>query len=168
MVLTDGQQVIGDLFDRHMQAEVDGDLDATMATMDGNPHVWNLPTLVGGHGYDGTRAFYAEQLAAGFFPGDLEITLVSRTVAAERLVDEIVFTFTHDQPLEWLLPGEPATGRRIEVPMVVIVGVADGKVSYEHIYWDQASVLVQAGLLDPAGLPVTGVESAARLRDPSA
>ena len=39
-----------------------------------------------------------------------------------------------------------------------------GKVSHEHIYWDQASVLAQIGLLNPAGLPVADATSALRLK----
>ena len=44
------------------------------------------------------------------------------------------------------------------VPLIAVVGMRDGLIDSEHIYWDQASVLVQVGLLDPAGLPVTGLE----------
>ena len=69
--------------------------------------------------------------------------------------------------MECFLPGVPPTGRKVTIPLVVVVGVKDGKVAHEHIYWDQASMLVQIGLLDPASLPVTGAEQAARLRDPS-
>ena len=74
-------------------------------------------------------------------------------------------TFTHDRELEIMLPGVPPTGRRIRIPVVVVVGFEDGKVHHEHIYWDQASVLVQAGLLDPAAVPATGSEQAEALRD---
>jgi carboxymethylenebutenolidase len=47
------------------------------------------------------------------------------------------------------------------------VKVEDGKIAHEHIYWDQACVLVQLGLLDPAGLPVSGADSARKVLDPS-
>jgi len=57
----------------------------------------------------------------------------------------------------------PPTGRRVEVPLVVVVHFRDSKLAHEHIYWDQASVLVQLGLLDPAGLPVAGVETARKV-----
>jgi carboxymethylenebutenolidase len=76
-----------------------------------------------------------------------------------------MMTFTHDRPLDIMLPGIPPTGRRIAVPVVVVVGFEDGRVSHEHIYWDQATVLVQAGLLDPNGLPVVGSEQAEALLD---
>jgi carboxymethylenebutenolidase len=47
--------------------------------------------------------------------------------------------------------------------MVVVMGFEGEKVAYEHIYWDQASVLVQLGLLDRSTLPVAGAEEAERL-----
>ena len=52
------------------------------------------------------------------------------------------------------------------IPFVVAVGFDGDKISYERIYWDQASMLVQLGLLDKAALPVTGAEQTARLLDP--
>src|SRR5207248_4188561 len=83
------------------------------------------------------------------------------------LVDEMVFKFTHTIPMDWMLPGVAPTGKHVEVPLVAIVRFRDGKLAHEHIYWDQASVLVQIGLLDPAKLPVAGVESARKVLDPS-
>jgi len=73
-----------------------------------------------------------------------------------------VIRFTHTEPIGHLLPGVAPTGRRVELALVVIVGVRGGKVAFEHIYWDQAGLLVQLGLLDPAGLPI-GFGTAARL-----
>jgi len=95
------------------------------------------------------------------------MTPISRTIGADQLVDEMVFKFTHTTRMDWMLPGVAPTGRRVEVPLVAIVRFRDGKVAHEHIYWDQASVLVQIGLLDPAGLPVAGVESARKAVDPT-
>ena len=92
----------------------------------------------------------------------MEFITISRTVDGERLVDELVIRFTHTEAIGHLLPGVAPTGRRVEMALVVIVGVRDGKVAYEHIYWDQAGLLVQLGLLDPAGLPI-GINTAARL-----
>ena len=66
-----------------------------------------------------------------------------------------------------MLPGIAPTERLVEVPVVVIVRFRDGKLAHEHIYWDQASVLAQIGLLDPHGLPIAGVESARKAMDPS-
>ena len=72
--------------------------------------------------------------------------------------------FTHTMLIDWLLPDVPPSGKPVEVAFVVVAGVKDGKISHEHVYWDQASVLVQIGLLDPANLPVVGAENARRLR----
>jgi hypothetical protein len=87
------------------------------------------------------------------------IVPISRTVGQERIVDEFVYRCTHSIPMDWLLPGVSPTGRRLEIPTVVIVSFEDGKMKSEHLYWDQASALVQLGLLDPTGLPVAGVEA---------
>ncbi len=142
------------LFDAHMQAELDQDLDATMATMVEQPHLLNLGSGLGGDGAEGVRRFYAEKLIGQFFPPDVEFLPISRTIDAERLVDEVVIRFTHTQTIIHLLPGVPPTGRAVSMAVVVIVGHRDGKVAYEHIYWDQAGLLVQLGLLDPQGLPI--------------
>lgn len=80
-------------------------------------------------------------------PPDMKTLLVSRTVGDQQLVDEIIVSFTHTQEVTWMLPGIPATGLPVRVPLVVIVGFADGRMSSEHIYWDNASVLLQVGLI---------------------
>ncbi len=162
-----GQQAMEKLFNTHMDAELAGDLETTMATMTDDPHLVNLPSMVGGVGRDGVRAFYASHLVGKFFPPDVEFTQVSRTYGDTRLVDEQIISFTHTQEIEWMLPGLAPTGRKVSAAFVVIVGIEGGKVAYEHIYWDQASVLVQLGLLDPAGLPVAGREAAAQLLNPA-
>ena len=100
-------------------------------------------------------------------PKDIKIVPVSRTIGADRIVDEMVVSFTHDVEIDWMLPGVAPTGRRVEVPLVAIVGFRGDKLYHEHIYWDQASVLVQIGLLDPKGLPVAGAETAKKLLDES-
>jgi len=145
-----------------MQAELNADLEATMATMVEAPHLINLASGTGGVGAEAVRAFYANQLIGQFFPPDVAFIPISRTVDGEQLVDELVIRFTHTEPIGHLLPGVAPTGRRVEMALVVIVGVRDGKVAYEHVYWDQAGLLVQLGLLDPAGLPV-GIDTAALL-----
>jgi carboxymethylenebutenolidase len=99
-------------------------------------------------------------------PPDTEIVPISRTIGAERLVDEMIFKFTHTIEMDWMLPGIAPTGKRVECPLVVIVQFRDGKLANEHIYWDQATVLVQIGLLDPAKLPVAGIETAEKLANP--
>lgn len=150
------------LFEAHMRAELEADLDATMATMVPEPHLLNLASGTGGLGAAGVREFYATRLIGQFFPPDVEFIPISRTVDGERLVDELVIRFTHTEPIGHLLPGVAPTGRRVEMALVVIVGVRDGRVAYEHIHWDQAGLLVQLGLLDPAGLPIAS-DTAARL-----
>ena len=160
--LSPQQQAIADLFDSHMAAEMKGDLDNTMVTMAPDPHLINVGSGTGGVGHDAVRAFYANDLMGQFFPPDAEIIPISRTINAERLVDEMVVRFTHDRVITWLLPGLAPTGRRVEVAFVVIVGVRDGKVAYEHIYCDQAAMVAQLGLIDPTGLPID-VNGAARL-----
>ncbi len=137
-----------------MQAELNADLAATLATMVAEPHLLNLGSGTGGTGHEGVKEFYATRLIGQFFPPDVEFIPISRTVAGERLVDELVIRFTHTETIGHLLPGVAPTGRKVEMALVVIVGVSDGKVAYEHIYWDQAGLLAQLGLLDPAGLPI--------------
>jgi carboxymethylenebutenolidase len=160
-------QAMEAIFAQHMDAETDGDLETTLATMSEDPHLVNIPTMVGGAGRDGVRAFYADHLIGQFFPPDVEFTPVSRTYGEERLVDEIVVTFTHSIAIDWMLPNVAPTGKRVSVAFVVIVGVEDDRIAYEHIYWDQATVLVQIGLLDAAGLPVVGAAATAQLLDPT-
>jgi carboxymethylenebutenolidase len=79
------------------------------------------------------------------------------------VIDEFVLEFTHDSEVPFMLPGVAPTGRRVHIPTVVVMRFDGDKVSYEHIYWDQASVLVQVGLLGRSTLPVAGVEEADRL-----
>jgi carboxymethylenebutenolidase len=92
---------------------------------------------------------------------------ISRTVGENQVVDEVMISFTHDCAMPALLPGVEPTGRKVTIPFVVVVGFKDGKIAFERIYWDQASMLVQVGLLDKRDLPVTDAEQAARLLDPS-
>lgn len=153
------------LFQKHVDAELAGDLEVTMATMTDDPHLINVAVNVGGFGREGVRAFYRDRLVGKFFPPDVTMTNVSRTVGSDQLVEEVAISFTHTKPIEWLLPGVPPTGRKVEMVVVVVVGFKDGKISHEHIYWDQAGVLVQVGLLDPAGLPVAGAENARKILD---
>ena len=155
------------LFEAHMQAELDGDLDRTMATMSPTPHLNHVPVMAGGSGAAAVRDFYDRHLVGQFFPEDVVFTPVSRTIDEHQIVDEIVISFTHTRTIDFMLPGVAPTGKRVEAAFVVIVGVADGKVTHEHIYWDQASVLVQIGLLDPTGLPVSGAEQARLVLDPT-
>jgi carboxymethylenebutenolidase len=153
---------LGAIFDLHVSSEFETkDLDATMV---GEPHVTHIPTLAGGVGAAGVRQFYQDHFI-GHWPDDVGITHVSRTLGAERVVDEMVMHFTHDRMMDTFLPGVAPTGRHVELAVVVVAGFEGDKVASEHIYWDQASLLVQIGLLDPESLPVCGGEQAAKVLD---
>jgi len=162
-MLSEKQQRMTALFEKHVGAELAGDLDTTMATMSEEPHLTNVPTTMGGVGRSGVLAFYRDHLVGKFFPPDVRMTNVSRTVGEDQIVDELVIGFTHTTVIDWLLPGVPPTGKSVEMAVAVIVGFRDEKISHEHIYWDQAAILVQIGLLNPAGLPVTGAEGARKI-----
>lgn len=140
------------------------DVDAVMATMVDEPYVNHVPTMAGGVGHDQLKRFYKYHFI-GANPPDTTLTPISRTVGADRVVDEMLFRFTHTSAVDWMLPGVAPTGRPVEVALVAIVQFQDGKLVHEHIYWDQASVLVQVGLLDPNGLPVAGAEAAYKVVD---
>ena len=158
---------LGALFDAHTRAEFETrDIEATMATMGEVPHVTHVPTMTGGSGREAVRRFY-ETCFIGHWPEDTVVKPISRTVGENQLVDEVMISFTHDCEMPALLPGVAPTGRKVTIPFVVVVGVKDGKVEFERIYWDQASLLVQVGLLAKGALPVTGAEQAARLLDPN-
>ncbi len=160
------QQAMIELFQKHVGAELAGDLDTTMATMTDDPHLNHVPVMAGGVGREGVRAFYRNHLVGKFFPPDVQMVNVSRTVGHDQLVEELVISFTHTTVIDWLMPGVPPTGKKVEMAVVVIVGFKEGKISHEHIYWDQAGVLAQVGLLNPAGLPVCGAESARKVLNP--
>ena len=165
--LTAAQKSMLDLFQRHVKAELEGDIETTMATMTDSPHLNNVPLRTGGVGWKGVRDFYANHLVGKFFPPDVEMINVSRTIGVDQIVDELVIRFTHTRVIDWMLPGVPPTGKKVETAFAVIVKFKDGKIAHEHIYWDQACVLVQLGLLDPKGLPVSGAEGARKVLDPN-
>src|ERR1700693_4306446 len=142
------------------------DTDATLATMADDAYVNHVPVLTGGAGKSALRIFYSVDFIPAM-PPDTKLTPISRTVGEDQLVDEMIFSFTHTQEMPWMLPGIPPTNRYVEVALVVLVRFRDGKIAHEHIYWDQASVLKQIGLLTDPGLPVCGAESAYRVRGDS-
>lgn len=165
-MLSAKQQAMVALFEKHVGAELAGDLDTTMATMSDDPHLNHVPTMAGGVGQSGVRAFYRDHLVGKFFPPDVKMQGVSRTVGEDSVVEELFISFTHTTVIDWLLPGVAPTGKPVEMAVAVVVGFAGDKISHEHIYWDQAGVLVQVGLLDPKGLPVTGADSARKVLNP--
>lgn len=155
------------LWEAHCRCEFETrDANATMATMVPQPYVNHIPTMTGGVGHQQLRRFYAHHFIP-VNPPDFRLNPISRTVGETSIVDEFIASFTHTTLIDWLLPGIPPTGRAVEVPMVAIVQFAGDKVAHEHIYWDQASVLVQVGLLSPGGLPVAGAETARKVLDKS-
>lgn len=166
-VLTAAQQRLNDLWEEHLRHEFQTrDTDATLATMVSDPYVNHVPVMTGGVGRAALRAFYATHFIP-HMPPDTETVPVSRTIGTDRVVDEMIFRFTHTLAMDWMLPGVPPTGKRVEVALVVIIHFRDDRVAHEHIYWDQASVLSQLGLLDPTGLPVVGAAAAHKVLDPS-
>lgn len=155
------------LWDMHCYHEfATRDVDATMATMVAEPYVNHIPTMTGGVGHDHLKRFYRHHFCHGN-PPDTKLVPLSRTVGATQVVDEMLFCFTHTTEVDWMLPGVAPTGKYVEIPLVAIINFRGDKLYHEHIYWDQASVLVQVGLLNPEGLPVAGIETARKLVDES-
>jgi len=151
------------LWEEHTGHEfVTRDVEATLDTMVEDAYVNHIPVMTGGTGKSALRAFYSRDFIPNM-PPDTTLTPVSRTIGQDQLVDEMIFSFTHSQEMPWMLPGVAPTNRRVEVPLVAIVKFRDGKLAHEHIYWDQASVLRQIGLLPDAGLPVCGAETAKKV-----
>src|SRR5438128_4545681 len=164
---TPAQETLRQLWEEHVRYEFSTrNTDDTLATMVDDAYVNHIPVLTGGVGLDELREFYSNRFIPQM-PPDTEMTPVSRTIGDDQLVDEMVFKFTHTIRMDWMLPGVAPTGKHVEVPLVAIVRFREGKLAHEHIYWDQASVLVQIGLIDAAKLQVAGVESARKVLDPS-
>jgi carboxymethylenebutenolidase len=134
--------------------------------MTDDAYVNHVPVMTGGYGKAALREFYSKRFIPAM-PPDTTLTPISRTVGEDQLVDEMIFSFTHTQEMPWMLPGVSPTNRHVEIPLVAIVRFRDGKLAHEHIYWDQASVLKQIGLLTDEGLPVIGVETARKVSDPA-
>ncbi|MCH9002480.1 MAG: dienelactone hydrolase family protein [Planctomycetes bacterium] len=155
------------LWEEHIKYEFETrDYVDTLETMVEDAYVNHIPTLTGGVGKAQLSEFYSKRFIPQM-PPDTEMTAVSRTIGEDRLVDEMIFKFTHTIEMDWMLPGVKPTGKRVEVPLVAIVHFRGDKLAHEHIYWDQASVLVQLGLIDPSRLPVMGIETAQKVLDNS-
>jgi len=153
------------LWDAHTSLEfVTRSAEATMATMVAEPYVNHVPTMTGGVGYAELLRFYKHHFIPKT-PQDTKLVPISRTIGADRVVDEMLFCFTHDIEIDWMLPGVPPTGKYVEIPLVAIVRFRGDKLYNEHIYWDQASVLAQIGLLDASKYPIAGVATAKKLVD---
>jgi carboxymethylenebutenolidase len=161
------QQTMVEIWERHIAAEFKTkSVDRTMATMTSDPFVNHVPVMTGGVGYNEVRHFYSTYFIP-CQPPDTEVVPVTRTVGTDRLVDELIHKFTHTIEMPWMLAGVRPTGKRVEIAVVVVVQFKDGKIAGEHIYWDQASVLAQIGLIDAVKLPATGIEASRKVIDPS-
>lgn len=162
----DTRHAMTDMWDRHLASEFKAkSADEALATMAADPHVNVVPLMIGARGRAELHDFYTNHFL-NQIPPDMEMVTVSRTVGGDRVVDELIASFTHSIVIDWLLPGVAPTGKRVVLPFVVIVQFEEDKVAHEHLYWDQASVLVQVGLLDRT-LPVRGEEIAAQVLNPS-
>ena len=160
------EQRLIDAWEGHLRCEfTDRDAAATVATMSDDNYVNHVPVMTGGRGRDEMLAFYGSHFIPKM-PADTRLTPVCRTVGQERVIDEMIFAFTHDIVMDWMVPGVAPTGRWVEVPLIVVVQLRAGQVVCERIYWDQASVLVQLGLLEPSHLPVVGADTARKVLNP--
>jgi carboxymethylenebutenolidase len=165
--LSPQQQTMVDLWERHMAAEFESkDIEATMATMSRTPFVNHVPVMTGGVGCEEVRRFYRSHFLSRH-PPDTEVVSVARTVGTDRIVDELIYKCTHTIEMPWMLPGVAPTGRRVEIAIVAVVEFEDGKIAGERIYWDQASVLAQVGLVDADRLPVSGSEASRKVLEPT-
>jgi len=153
------------LWDAHCSYEFGSrDVNATMQTMVTEPYVNHIPTMTGGVGHDQLKRFYTYHFVHSN-PEDTKLIPISRTIGKNRVVDEMLFCFTHTREIDWMLPGVPPTGKYVEIPLVAIVSFQGDKIYNEHIYWDQASVLAQIGVIETTGLPVAGIDTARKLLD---
>src|SRR3981081_2539020 len=153
------------VWEEHLRSEfVARDVSPPTDTMVPDAYVNHVPTMTGGVGRDELKRFYKYHFV-DVHPPDIELIPVSRTVGTATIVDEMVAKFTHTCVIDYLQPGIPPARQPVEIRVGVVAQFRDGKLASEHIYWDQASVLVQIGKLDPAGLPIAGVEIARKVLD---
>lgn len=153
------------VFDKHINCEFEEkDVEATMQTMVKEPYVHHVPILSGGIGYDGVYAFYSDSFV-GKMPSDTKFVRISRTIGNNQVVDELVLSFTHDIEIPAMIPEISPTGRYVELPLVVVMKFKGNKIEHEHIYWDQASLLLQIGLLDNKKIPIIGIEQSRKLKE---
>ncbi|CAD6443864.1 9dfc0452-b5ea-4a33-ba6e-1b68379140e2 [Sclerotinia trifoliorum] len=176
------------IWDEHTLFEFgERNVEKTMSTMVDQPYVNHIPTMTGGIGRGPLMDFYRNHFIFSN-PKDTELELVSRTIGVDRVIDEFIFSFTHDRMIDWILPGVPPTHKHARVPFTSVVNVRGDRLYHEHIAWDQATVLRQLGLLPdylpfpyplPGGrlpakgkrfeyrVPTAGVETAQKLVDES-
>jgi carboxymethylenebutenolidase len=159
------QQALEKVWEEHLASEFQfKSAEAAINTMVERPSVNHVPVMTGGVGRKQLTRFY-DRYFIPQMPPDTQIRPVSRTIGRDRLVDEFVIKFTHSLQMDWLVPAVPPTNKPVEVAIVTVIQFQDGKMASERIYYDQASILVQLGLLDPRKLPVAGVEIARKVLD---
>lgn len=167
------------IWENHLRLEFSTkDPAKTMRTMTEEPYVNHVPTMTGGIGQKDLFLFYRDYFIPRN-PPSMSMKLVSRTIGVDRVVDEMILSFKHTQEVPWMLPDVPPTDKQVISALVSVVCIRGGKLNHEHIYWDQASVLLQVGLLDPKlvpdamkqkglrALPVVGAEGALKVLDES-
>jgi len=160
------QKSLSEKWDEHVKYEfATRDTEDTLKTMVADAYVNHVPVMTGGVGHEQLREFYSKRFIPQM-PPDTSMTPVSRTIGTDRVVDEMVFEFTHTIEMDWMLPGVAPTNKHVKVPLIVVVHFREGKLAHEHIYWDQASVLAQLGLIDAVKLPAAGVETAEKVLNP--
>jgi carboxymethylenebutenolidase len=163
--LSPEQQALDKVWEEHLASEFQfKSAEAAINTMVDRPSVNHVPVMTGGVGRKQLTHFYDHYFIPQM-PPDTQIVPVSRTIGNDRLVDEFVIKFTHSLQMDWLLPGVPPTNKPVEIAIVTVIQFQDGKMASERIYYDQASLLVQLGLLDPQKLPVAGVATARKVLD---
>lgn len=177
------------IWDEHCYYEfADRSVEHTMSTMVQEPYVNHVPTLTGGIGRSALTDFYRHNFIFNN-SADTALELISRSIAIDRIIDEFIFSFTHDRELDWLVPGIPPTNLKVQVPFSAVVNIRGDRLYHEHISWDQGSVLRQLNLLPeylpfpyvlPDGrkpepgkrfeyrVPVAGTETAEKMRDRNA
>jgi carboxymethylenebutenolidase len=156
---------LGKIFDKHVKFEFENkDVESTMKTMVKEPYVHHVPVMTGGVGYENVYNFYKNDFV-GKMPKDVKITRISRTVGRNQVVDELILSFTHDIEIKSMIPGIQPTGKHVELPHVVVMKFRGNKIVHEHIYWDQASLLAQIGILNPKSLPISGIEQSQKLKE---
>jgi carboxymethylenebutenolidase len=159
---TNDEQALIDVWEAHTASEFElRKADAAMATMTDHPVLIHVPVNTGATGREAVRKFYAE-IFIPQTPKDAKLELLTRSVGQGRIIDEFILRLTHTVRMDWFAPGVEPTHRRLAVPHVAVIAFENGLIASEHIYWDQATVLVQMGLLQ-GNLPVMGADQGNRL-----
>ena len=156
---------LASVFDKHINCEFEKiDVDSTMQTMVKEPYVHHVPILTGGIGYEKVYTFYSDSFV-GKMPSDTKFVQISRTIGKDQVVDELILSFTHDIEIPAMVPEIPPTGRYVELPLIVVMKFKGNKIAHEHIYWDQASLLYQIGIIGNKELPIIGIEQSKKLQE---